>query len=162
MPAGLLVLEAGGVVQLRLLIAGLTSLFAALMLVRFRPHLGTGAGTLAAVGLLSGFLSTSTSLNGPPVAFYLLARTLSKDRFRASMIAFVFLVSVASVVLLAAGGGISLGGQRGLFLLPLPGLLAGLAAGTALTRRLSQPRFETAVLIFLVVVGLLGAGRALR
>jgi uncharacterized membrane protein YfcA len=162
MPAGSLVLTSGSSSGVRLLIAGLTALFAALMLARFRPRIGPGVGPLLTVGVLSGFLSTSTSLNGPLVAFYLLARDLPRNQFRANMIAFIFLASLASAVLLAAGGRISLGEQRDLFLLLLPALVLGIAGGLALARRLSQPRFETAVLVFLIVVGVLGVSQALR
>ncbi len=161
MPAGLALLLWGPPRALRMLIAGLTALFALAMLTRFRPRLRGGRYDTLAVGALSGFLSTSTSLNGPPVAFYLLARSLPKDQFRGNMVLFVFLATLTSLVLLAAGGAITaFAVALTLRLLPVLGL--GFVGGFVVANRLSDRRFEGLVLAFLVVVGLLGLASALR
>src|SRR5262249_39735958 len=89
MPGGLALLLWGGARLLKVLIGGLTALFAAAMLSGVRPRLGGGRSAAAVAGGLSGFLSTSTSLSGPPVVFYLLARSLPKDQFRGTVVAYV-------------------------------------------------------------------------
>lgn len=161
MPLGAVLLLWGQPQSLKIMIAGLTALFALAMLCRFRPRLeGSHYGALA-VGALSGFLSTSTSLNGPPVAFYLLGRRLPKDQFRGNMVMFVFLATVSSLVLLALGGAIS-GSTVGLTLKLLPALLCGFLAGLAVAHRLSERSFEVMVLGFLLIVGVLGVGSSLR
>lgn len=161
MPFGLALLLWGQPRTLKILIAGLTAVFALVMLSRFRLRLTGNRYDTLVVGALSGFLSTSTSLNGPPVAFYLLGRSLSKDQFRGNMVLFVFLATLTSLVLLAAGGAIS-GFTLNLTLRLLPVLLAGFLAGSAVANRLSDRSFEVMVLGFLVVVGLLGVGSTLR
>ncbi len=161
MPVGLALLLWGHPRALKMLIAGLTALFALVMLTRFRPRLRGSCYDTLAVGVLSGFLSTSTSLNGPPVAFYLLARGLPKDQFRGNMVLFVFLATLTSLVLLAAGGAITaFAVALALRLLPVLGL--GFVGGFVVANRLSDRRFEGLVLAFLVVVGLLGLASALR
>ncbi|HYM71320.1 MAG TPA: sulfite exporter TauE/SafE family protein [bacterium] len=161
MPIGVALLLWGRPQVLRAAIAALTAAFAIVMLTRFRPRLrGTLLDTIA-VGVLSGLLSTSTSLNGPPVALYLVARGLPRDRFRATMVVYVFLATATSLVLLALGGTIS-ASTIALATKLLPALLLGFVVGVALVGRLSDRAFETMVLGFLVLVGVLGVGAALR
>lgn len=161
MPVGLALLLSGHPRALKLLIAGLTALFALVMLTRFRPRLRGSRYDALAVGVFSGFLSTSTSLNGAPVALYLMARSLPKDQFRGNMVVFVFLATLSSLVLLAAGGAIS-AFTVVLTLRLLPVLVLGFVGGFTLANRLSDHSFEGMVLGFLVVVGLLGIASALR
>jgi uncharacterized membrane protein YfcA len=161
MPLGVALLLWGPARALKAAIAAVTTGFAIIMLTRYRPRLRGGRVQTAAVGFLSGVLSTSTSLNGPPVALYLMAQGLAKDRFRGNMVVYVFLATVTSVVLLAAGGGAP-GSTVALAVRLLPALLAGFAAGVVLAGGLSDRGFEATVLGFLVLVGLLGIGSALR
>lgn len=161
MPLGMAVLLWGQPRSLKILIAGLTVVFALVMLSRFRPRPGGGRYGALAVGALSGFLSTSTSLNGPPIVFYLLGRNLPKDQFRGNIVVYVFLATLSSLVVLALGGAIS-ASTIGLTLKLVPMVIAGVAAGLLLANRLSDRSFETIVLTFLMVVGLLGIGTTLR
>jgi len=161
MPVGVALLMWGPARLLKGGIAAVTAAFAIVMLTRFRPRFQGGPLQTAAVGFVSGILSTSTSLNGPPVALYLMARGLTKDRFRGNMVVYVFLATATSVVLLAAGGGAT-GSILTLAARLLPALVAGFAIGVALAGGLSDRHFEATVLGFLVLVGLLGIGSALR
>jgi uncharacterized membrane protein YfcA len=161
MPIGLALLLWAHPRALKMMIAGLTALFALVMLTRFRPRLRPSRYDALAVGALSGFLSTSTSLNGPPVAFYFLARSLPKDQFRANMVVFVFLATLSSLVLLAAGGVITTF-MVVLTLRLLPVLVLGVVGGFTFANKLSDRSFELTVLGFLVAVGLLGIASALR
>ena len=161
MPAGLALLLWGYPQALKIMIAGLIALFAIVMLTGFRPRLRGSRYDALAVGALSGFLSTSTSLNGPPVAFYLLARGLPKNQFRGNMVVFVFLATLTSIALLALGGAIS-AFMVALTLKLLPVLVVGVVGGLTLVTRLSNRGFEIMVLGFLIVVGLLGVANALR
>jgi uncharacterized membrane protein YfcA len=89
------------------------------------------------------------------VVLYLIARGVAKDRFRATMVGFVFIATVASVVLMAAGGVVPRATMT-LALALVPGVLVGLAAGTLLARRVAAQTFDGIVLAYLVFVGLLG------
>ena len=161
MPFGAAVLWWGRPQALKAAIAGLTALFAIAMLARVRPRLGSGVAPTVAAGVISGFLATSTSLSGPPVALYLVARGLTKGGFRSDMVVYVFLSSVTSVALLALGGAIDAPTVR-LAAAMLPALAVGFVGGLVAAHRLSDQAFEALVLGFLVVVGVLGVGAALR
>ncbi len=161
MPAGMALLLWSPTRVLKAFIASVTVAFAIVMLTRFRPRLQGGTLGAVAVGFLSGVLSTSTSLNGPPVALYLMAQGLAKDRFRGNMVVYIFLATATSVVLLALGGAIT-AQTVSLATKLLPALFFGFAAGVVLARTLSDRSFEATVLGFLVLVGLLGVGSALR
>lgn len=161
MPFGVALLMWGPARLLKAVIAAVTAAFAIVMLTRFRPRLTGSALDTVAVGFLSGVLSTSTSLNGPPVALYLMARGYAKDRFRGNMVIYVFLATVTSVVLLALGGGIT-SQTLALAAKLAPVLIAGFFAGVAAVHGLSDRHFEVTVLGFLVLVGLLGLASALR
>jgi uncharacterized protein len=173
MPLGVALLMWGPARLLKAAIAAVTAAFAILMLTRFRPRLagfnfmaarrgsaGWALDTIA-VGFLSGVLSTSTSLNGPPVALYLMARGYAKNRFRGNMVVYVFLATVTSVVLLALGGSIT-APILSLAAKTAPVLIVGFFAGVAAVHGLSERHFEVAVLGFLALVGLLGLASTLR
>jgi uncharacterized membrane protein YfcA len=161
MPLGMALLAWGPTRLLKAGIAAVTAAFALIMLTRFRPRLRGGPFDTIATGFLSGILSTSTSLNGPPVALYLMARGLSKEKFRSNMVVYVFFATATSIVLLAAGRTMT-APMLMLALQLLPVLLAGFAGGVLMAKGLSDRGFEATVLGFLVLVGLLGLGSALR
>ena len=58
----------------------------------------------AAAGLVSGLLSTSTGVGGPPIVFHLLARGLAPDAMRDTLaVAFLAAGALSAVVLVAVG-----------------------------------------------------------
>jgi len=161
MPGGLALLLWGKPGVVGVLIAGLTAVFALSMLAGFRPAMTTGPWHAIAAGALSGFLSTSTSLSGPPIVFFLLGQDQPKGLFRSNIVSFFFLTTVASVALLALARAVSFPTVR-LALALIPVTVLGCGGGLLLAARLSDRGFERAVLGFLVIVGLLGIMRALR
>lgn len=102
-----------------------------------------------AAGLLGGAYNTS----GPPVILYGSCRGWEPAEFKGNLQGF-FLISSLMVA-----GGHYLGGNftpqvwRS-FLLALPALGLGLAAGLSLDRRIRPERFRTIVLLLLLVLGL--------
>lgn len=102
----------------------------------------------AAAGLISGALSTATSLGGPPLVLHLLARGASPQQMRDTLAAvFVAIAVLTAAALLIAGT----------FVLP-PGIvvlvaaaLAGQVAGRRAFAWLAGDRHEDAVLAVLAV-----------
>ncbi|HKV44240.1 MAG TPA: sulfite exporter TauE/SafE family protein [bacterium] len=160
MPLGLLLLLRAHPGTIKVAIAGLTAAFAASRLSGVCPRVRPAPWQAVAAGVVGGFLSTGTSLNGPPVAFLLLAWGQSKDLFRANIVAYVFLTTLASVGLLMLSGAVPPPTIR-LALVLVPFALLGYAGGLAVATRLSERGFERTVLGFLLVVGVLGTLRAL-
>jgi uncharacterized membrane protein YfcA len=118
---------------------------------RSRPHLGTGAGVAA--GFVSGVLTTSISVSGPPIVLWLEARGARPEQFRASLAAsFVALNLCGGAVLLAAEG-------SGSFDLEVVGpllalVVAGYAVGAFAFRRLDPERFFVLALLLVAGTGL--------
>lgn len=106
-----------------------------------------------AAGFVSGALTTSISISGPPIVLWLEAQRLSPAEFRATLAA-------AFLALNVAGGGVLLGiegsGAVDLGALgPLLGLvLAGYGLGALAFRRLDPDRFSTIVLALVACTGI--------
>ncbi len=154
LPVGALILAWSDPRTLRLLIGAVVVIYAALS-VR-APRVGVGLGTTAraalAAGVLSGVLSTSTALNGPPLVAYYTARGVGKATFRASVAAALFITTAASIAVLLLGGAV--GPATALAILPLvPGVLVGFAAGTYLYQRASAEQFRGVVVLALGGIG---------
>ena len=111
-----------------------------------------GGGGRYAVGLLSGALTTSTNLNGPPLVAWLLARGAGPDELRDTVTGGLLALNVAAVPVLAALGLLRSGGLFGLAV-----LLAVAALGQRLGRvafeRIDTARYETVLLVGLVAAG---------
>jgi uncharacterized protein len=154
MPGGLVLLLWSDPKMLRMMIASVTVLVAVSMLIRLRLSFGGSRVGAVVTGVLSGLLSTSTGFNGAPVAFYLLGRSVSKDRFRGTSVVFVFLATFSSVLLLTVSGAMTPSILK-LGLAFAPSLLVGFGIGIVLAHRISQQSFEKLVLAFLAAVGVL-------
>jgi uncharacterized protein len=109
-----------------------------------------GAAPLA--GFVSGALTTSISVSGPPVVLWLEAREAHPEEFRASLAATFLVLNLAGgVVLLGAEGSGSL--EAGT-VAPLLGLVAaGYGLGAVAFRRLNRERFYTLALALVVGTG---------
>ena len=104
-------------------------------------------------GLVAGTLTTSISVNGPPLVLWLEARGLTPAELRASLAAAFFALDLVGLAAVLASGGAE--AVRASLLLPLLGLvLVGHVAGAFVFRRISGPRFFTIVLALVVMAGL--------
>jgi uncharacterized protein len=115
-----------------------------------RPGRLGGRGGGVAVGLLSGALTTTVGINGPPLVLWLRAGGVTVTQLRDTL-AVVFLTfnSIAIVALTARGGRIPAAA--------VPALAAGLVAGHLLGleahRRLSSRTLERAIVVVLTAAG---------
>jgi uncharacterized membrane protein YfcA len=114
------------------------------------PRLGPGAGIGA--GFVSGALTTSINVSGPPVVLWLEARGASPEEFRESLAAtFLVLDLTGGALLLAAEGSGSIEPAKVGPLLAL--VVAGYALGAVAFRRLDRERFYTLVLVLVTCTG---------
>jgi uncharacterized protein len=104
-------------------------------------------------GFVSGALTTSISVSGPPVVIWLEARGMPPEEFRASLAVSFFAFNLAGVGLLLAAEGS--GALEAATILPLLAIvLVGHALGLLAFRRLDRERFFTAVLVLVAATGL--------
>jgi uncharacterized protein len=109
-------------------------------------------GSACAVGLASGALTTSTSVNGPPIALWLQAHGARPDELRSSMAVCFLGLNLAGGVALLVGGAAVLAGAG--VLLPLVGLVAlGHLVGARIFRLVDQRRFRPLVLSVAIAAG---------
>jgi uncharacterized protein len=101
-------------------------------------------------GLLSGALTTTVGINGPPLVIWLRARGATVTELRDTLAAVLLVLNSIAIVTLAARGG-------RIPAAPVPALAAGLVAGHLLGleahRRLSARTLERALAVVLSVAG---------
>jgi hypothetical protein len=133
-------------------IIGVAVLVAVAMIARGLDLRHAGPGLDVAGGLLTGALTMSAGVNGPPMVFVLQARHFDPARFRATITTVFFTLDVVSVAAFSATGDLD-GGVLVAVAASLPGLALGALAGLALRRRLDARRFRHVVLTLLGVAG---------
>ena len=121
-------------------------------LIGFKFNLGPEVSWQLGFGIVSGVLGGVSSIWSPPVAMYLIARGIDKERF-ISATGFLFLVGALPLAL-----GLYFGGILSLQILLQSGfglviVLLGFRVGEMLRARVTQPWFEKAVLIAFLFMG---------
>jgi uncharacterized protein len=105
-----------------------------------------------AAGFLSGVLTTSISVNGPPLALWLESERVPPREFRATLAAAFLSLDVvgAALILVREGAGTVDLGQLG----PLVAcVLAGYGLGAVGFRRLDPERFSAVVMVVVICTG---------
>lgn len=105
-----------------------------------------------AAGFLSGVLTTSISVNGPPLALWLESQAVPPPRFRTTLAAAFLILDIAGIALIASREGVDVidPGRVG----PLLGcVLVGYGLGAVAFRRLDAERFSTIVLSLVICTG---------
>lgn len=152
LPIGLLVFVHTDDAMLSILI-GVAVLLAVLATIRGIDLRQAGPKPDLVGGFLAGVLTTSSSVNGPPLVIVLQARHFAPDRFRATITTAFLALDLIAVVTFAATGEID--SEVGWALLAaVPALVVGAFAGFALQRHLHPERFRKAVTVLLVVAGI--------
>ena len=102
------------------------------------------------LGMVSGFLSTSTSTNGPPLVFLMQARQLTPSTFRATINTVFAVVNVGALALFITTGKVNSNNLSGVAV-ALPALGAAMCIGYAVRRNITQERFNTLVILLLLI-----------
>jgi uncharacterized membrane protein YfcA len=104
-------------------------------------------------GVLSGALTTSISVNGPPLALWLESEEVPPAEFRTTLAAAFLILDILGVGVIVSSEGIDtldLGKLAPL----LACVVAGYALGAVAFRRLDAERFSTVVLMVVICTGL--------
>lgn len=113
-----------------------------------------GTALVTATGLTGGYLSTTTSLNGPPAAVLLARARVPPTSFIADLAGYFVVTNTLSLAILAARDQI----PHAVLWPALPVFLVTAVAGNQfggwIARRLSGRAFRTAVVVLVVVSGL--------
>ncbi|HWS38462.1 MAG TPA: sulfite exporter TauE/SafE family protein [Actinoplanes sp.] len=158
LPFGLLLLTLlpAGTLTILIALCVLAGAFAIWRGLRIR----SGGAAVAAAGFLSGVLTTSTGVNGPPMAAAFSAMGLPPREFRATLAAVFVVVGPAGLIGFALAGQFTAGAGM-VALVGLPAIAAGWWAGDRLFARLTDPaRFRTVVLWGLAAASVITLVRA--
>ena len=152
LPLGLLVFRLADSQVLGIVI-GVAVLVAVVVIAAGLDLRHVGPGLDVGAGVLSGALTMSAGVNGPPLVFVLQARHFPPDRFRATITTVFAVLDIVSIVVFAAIGDLD-GDVLAAIAVSLPGLALGAVAGISLRRHLDPPRFRRLVLILLTIAGI--------
>jgi uncharacterized membrane protein YfcA len=109
--------------------------------------------TTVPAGLLAGALTTSTGVNGPPLALWLQARGARPLEVRDSLAAGFALLNVAGAIAIAAAGGSAATLDAGALALLLPLTVAGHAVGRRVLDGLGEERLARLTFTLVLVAG---------
>lgn len=147
LPLGGIVYYMADVMWLKLIV-GISIIAAAVfMMVRISVPLGNGRR----IGFLSGFLTSSIGMPGPPIVLYLMSRNTEKHIFRGTSMAFYCLVYLISLALQFASGRFETDLLQDLLL--VPAIFIGQAIGTALHNKINQTWFRRVTFLLLIATG---------
>ncbi|ANY09796.1 hypothetical protein AFB00_04630 [Pseudonocardia sp. HH130630-07] len=135
---------------------GVVVTIAGLVLLLGGRRISTRPGTpaTAATGLLGGFLSTTTSLNGPPVAVLLDRCRLTPTAFVADFAGYALVTNAVSLALLGAQHRIPAGVLWPVLPVLVVAALVGNRLGGLLTSRVPAATFATIVKLLVIASGI--------
>lgn len=135
--------------------------FAVLLLRGFTIHGADRSGATVVAGAVSGVLSTSTGLSGPPIVLLFTLRAYPIADFRATTVVYFIMLDLVALPIILAGG---LVGSNALATIALlaPAALAGRWVGARLVRRVSPLAFRRVTLVLLLLTGAAAVAGALE
>jgi uncharacterized protein len=117
--------------------------------------------TESVVGFISGFLATTTSINGPPVVLYYLNSKVDENKavFRANLTRYFLLVNVTAIGLSYYYGTLNLGNLWVNTLLAVPALVIGGWLGSKMFCRIDANTFRrvSLVMVFISSIAIIGS-----
>lgn len=153
LPIGVLLFSTVSPNVLKMAIGAITLAYALPLLWSHRVGISVHTYIGAVAGLAGGILTSSTGLSGPPAIVFVHSQRLQPARLRATLAAYVLLVTVMSLPMLMLTGSVSQ--ERLIVAMPLiPAVVIGVLIGRALFSKLPGQLFEKLVIAVLVVMGL--------
>jgi uncharacterized membrane protein YfcA len=115
------------------------------------------------VGCLSGFLATTTSINGPPVVLYYLNSNVGENKnvFRGNLTRYFLLINIASIIISFLAGTLIVDSLWRQTLLALPALWIGFFLGEKFFHRINAVTFKKVSLCMVFASSLAIVGAAL-
>ncbi|TIC89025.1 sulfite exporter TauE/SafE family protein [Nocardioides sp. GY 10113] len=118
-----------------------------------REPVAPSTGATLAVGALGGYLSTTTSVNGPPPVLLLSRAKVAPMTFIADLAGYFVIANLASLALLAHYGDLSLSGTGPMLGACLAVALVANQVGIAIAQRLPVALFRAGVVTMVVASG---------
>lgn len=129
-------------------------IFASLLLSGKRWKLKREILSQIGIGIVSGIFSGSVSMSGPPIILFLSNKGVDKDKFRASLSGYFFLLNLFTIPVYYYSGLFTREVITYSFKWSL-GLIAGVVTGTLIAQKIKTEKFNQIVLILLLLTGIL-------
>ena len=112
-----------------------------------------GKAVEVTVGFISGFLTTTTAITGPPVILYFLNAKAERNKveFRANLTRFFLLVNIASIFFSFVAGTLNISELWLYTLIAIPAIYAGFYLGEKMFYRISVPLLRKGSLLMILL-----------
>jgi uncharacterized membrane protein YfcA len=150
--AHLLVVLDGNV--LKIFIGIMILIFGTLLLFGFRKDLKHEKIAMLPIGLISGLLSGSISISGPPIIIFLSNKQVGKQSFRGNLALYFFLLNIFTIPVFFLNG-LFTKEVISYSITYLPGLIVGVIVGNLLSHKVQEQHFRKFTLILLLIMGVL-------
>jgi hypothetical protein len=151
-PAGTLILVVLDPGPLRVLIGIVVVIAALAMMAGFRRPIRNERVASVPVGFVSGTLSASTGLSGPPVIFFYTNQSVDIREFRANIVAHFFIMNIATIPIYIISG-LFTGENLLLSAQLLPATLVGVTSGIVINRWVREALFRRIALGLILASG---------
>ena len=146
---------------IKLCIGIFITVFGLLLLLGFRQKIKHEKVSMIPIGFVSGILSGSVSIGGPPVILFLSNQGVNKQVFRANLAVYFFILNIFTIPVYIYTGLISeqvLNYSIKFF----PALVIGVVAGNVFSKKIKEEHFRKVVLVLLVLMGILSIVSSLK
>ena len=159
-PIGTYLLIVLDVSVLKVFIGAVIIPFAIASFLGFKKQIKNEKLAFAPVGFISGLLSASTTLSGPPVILFFVNQGVEKQIFRANLVAYFTVLSSATVFAFVLGDIITKE-VINYAIWFLPATIFGAITGIKLTHKVDEKLFRNIALIIVTIAGLLSIASGL-
>lgn len=159
LPIGVFALKSLDQNIIKLVIAAVTFIIGILFLSGFKPKIKESASAFITAGVISGLLSGSAGMGGPPLVLLMLALGLKKDAFRATLIG-CFIFNGLFGILLYFMNGLFHPVNLKISLLAFLPALAGTLTGIGIKNFLNEEKFRRITIFIVILIGAMGTLRA--
>ncbi len=128
----------------------------------FRVNIRQPRLAQSVVGVVSGFLATTTSLSGPPVVMYYLNQQTDKEKVRANLTRYFILSNASSLVISYYFGTVNLQLLTANTLICLPAILLGVWLGEKIFAKFNATAFRKLALAVIAASALISISAGLR
>ncbi|MDO9576764.1 MAG: sulfite exporter TauE/SafE family protein [Candidatus Cloacimonadales bacterium] len=136
-------------------------IFGTLLLLGYRKELKHEKIAMIPIGIISGLLSGSISISGPPIIIFLANKQLGKHSFRGNLALYFFLLNIFTIPVFFLNG-LFTKEVISYSITFLPGLIVGVIVGNLLSHKVQEQHFQKFTLALLMIMGVLAIVSGLK
>jgi len=137
----------------KVFIGFIITLFATAFLMGFKRKIKNEKLSFTTIGFLSGLLSGSTAMSGPPIILFFTNQGIAKRPFRANIVAYFIVLDLATILTFTVSGLITKEVINYAILL-IPALIIGTFSGIKLVHKVDEKLFRNITLLVVTIAGL--------